>query len=478
MHPGDSLDDRGAYPWAVAGSADARGIFSNCYVVCHRYSRQLQEMAGSRGSARREFLRERKHAEIRLSQLGTRASGIEFEDSDLQEIRDLLGGESGDAALRRTGALLTALSAFLRARIGRMERLGPVRFRAASGDEFHVSTTPCEPLWGRGKVRPEHEVSDMLVAFHPGLTVTPAVIAGPDGGNWRIERKVVGAIWRNALKGRAGSLKIAVCPMTAHPPNLRKTREPEPGDPTPWVIASVDGEDEQVEFLERILNRCVEERISVLVLPELRATPRLRGMLEGWLRAQRGPEGLLLVVAGSWHVEDGGHYVNRCHALDGRGRVLWTNDKLAEYHITVDNVRKAKAYWEACGIGENGGVEDIALGGALVVADTPLGRMTTAICAGFFQKSARHVMENCDANFFFVPTMSPKMDRLETVANVLAWSNGATFVANCGSVGTRAPSFWCDPLDGLREAHIGQELLIWQFDNTLGTLKRPSLESK
>lgn len=189
-----------------------------------------------------------------------------------------------------------------------------------------------------------------------------------------------------------------------------------------------------------------------------------------------GVPSLAFIVAGSWHVEEDGHWVNRCETIGPRGEVLWTNDKLADYEISPSVVARSPSL-KAAGIGEGGGREDILRSSRLAVVDTPIGRLTTAICKGFFSAGAEAVMKESGANLFFVPAMSPKTRDMEIVAEQLTRYRAGTFLANCASVGPRQRSFWRVPIDDrcLRKANkktreafrcqiaeAGQELLIWE----------------
>jgi len=243
-------------------------------------------------------------------------------------------------------------------------------------------------------------------------------------------------------------------------------RKPADGDPHPFVIDAVDNEDSQCQRLAKILKECRDQGVAILVLPELRVTPTLEGVVRGWLGAQTNTDGLLLVVAGSWHVMDGGRYVNRSIAFDHRGHELWRNDKLAEYNVSPGNVAKNPSYWVDRGVGPSGAVEDIRAGRVLAVADTPLGRLTSAICAGFFQGRAADVMRQSGANFFFVPAMTNKMDDLERLAADLVRYRAGSFIANCGHFGAKAPCYWQAGSGESGRARRRQRILIWTLGDT------------
>jgi predicted amidohydrolase len=185
-----------------------------------------------------------------------------------------------------------------------------------------------------------------------------------------------------------------------------------------------------VEYLQKLLTRCREEGIAILVLPELRMPPNFVQSVAEFLRNQtwselRNGKGLLLVVAGSWHVREatGQKWVNRAQILDYMGRRIWEHDKLARYHVTPENlVGDAGDLLRRCfGLNDDGGVEGIELGHELQFCDTSIGRIAAAICVGFFHKPLEDLLTRSRAEIFLVPAMSP--------------TTAATFVANCGTTG-------------------------------------------
>jgi hypothetical protein len=186
----------------------------------------------------------------------------------------------------------------------------------------------------------------MLDKYHPALHLTPVNV-----GDWRIVACTLPPATDRLLTARVNRrhIKIAMSPL-AIDARLRGKRLPgfPKSQPVRFLLDSVGDETSQIAFLNELLKRCYEEGISILVLPELRVPPRLLQVIKEFLRSQvrndlRAGKGLLLVVAGSWHYPDSQEsmgWVNRSFVLDCRGSVVWEHDKLAEYNISPDNVRR------------------------------------------------------------------------------------------------------------------------------------------
>lgn len=82
---------------------------------------------------------------------------------------------------------------------------------------------------------------------------------------------------------------------------------------TPYCFKSIVNSEEAKSYLtEKILLQCLKKDVAVLMLPELTVDETLLSFLKGWLkennreRVSSGKGGILLVVAGSFHVERSG----------------------------------------------------------------------------------------------------------------------------------------------------------------------------
>lgn len=96
----------------------------------------------------------------------------------------------------------------------------------------------------------------------------------------------------------------------------------------------------------------------------------------------------------------------------------------------------------ALGLDHHGGFENIRRGEELRFCDTPIGRLTVAICAGFFAEPACAALKTVRADYYLVPAMSPKThDIAEFAQELVRHHGGSTAAANCGTVGRGEGSF-------------------------------------
>lgn len=444
-------------------------IFANCYVLCRDNFQALDERAGP---GHEEALRELLPEAGTLVESGMSRLRID----SLPEVQKFL---QGSEPLSRTAALLHAIASRLKA--AKLAAFGETIFEASNGERFHVTPVPLGSIWECRTERyamatPQDMLSSSLMFFHAGVHVTRANVS-TDAGNCTIERRILSSVLRRRLA--QDCLKVALCPMTTDAPVIRATSRPAKGRKTRFIVEGTRNEAGQIAFIQRVLERCQQEGVSILVLPELRVSPSIRAALVEWLLDLDGVPTLGLVVAGSWHVLDDGRYVNRCDTLGPRGEVLWSNDKLADYEISSDAVAKKP---DLLALLEGSGREDIRRGSTLQIADTTIGRLTTAVCAGFFHGPAEAVMKASGANLFLVPAMSPKTGDMVTLAEQLTRYRAGTFLANCASVGGKERSFWRVPIDDKtlqddpekdafrsRTAAAGEELLVWECPYNLVT---------
>jgi predicted amidohydrolase len=282
--------------------------------------------------------------------------------------------------------------------------------------------------------------------YHPLLHITPIEV-----DDYRLVPIDLDRTLEELIASRVAEsgLKIAVSPLT-HDAAIRLKVSPDfpSGVESRFVVDAIEDEDAQTEFVKNLLARCHDERVSILVLPELRVPPRLQDAIREFLGRQSlkqlfAGDGLILVVAGSWHVEgvtdelgETQHRVwNRSLVIDYRGETVWEHDKLTEYIISADNVAQKPALRTHFGLSEKGGIEGIRRGRTLEFCDCKLGRISVAICVGFFHDPIEAALRASGANVFLVPAMSPDMSPLEERARTLVRSQRAsTFAANCGAV--------------------------------------------
>lgn len=185
-------------------------------------------------------------------------------------------------------------------------------------------------------------------------------------------------------------------------------------------------------IVDHILEDCAERRVDVLCFPELTLDNDLLGHLQRRLKTGDPARQPALVVAGSFHLSNELDWVNRCHVLDGLGRLLFIQDKCKAFEIPSKLARDMGP--ELCrklGIDERGGFEDIRCSTEVVIADCFLGRLATPICLDFCGKELRELFIESRTNLLFVPSMTPRMRPFEEACRDLGTDcRGSCFVVN------------------------------------------------
>ncbi len=260
----------------------------------------------------------------------------------------------------------------------------------------------------------------------------------------------------NYLKRRIQeTFRIAV---TAFMPDMEfdigVSREPWIGNAderTLFRFRKVANPDHAEEQLGKILDSCIRENVAVLVLPELMIDAGLIEFTRNRLRrenrkrvsASSGKEGLLLVVAGSFHqcedenAQHGDEQVphNVSTILDHRGNILWTHRKMERFSFSrrdIENIPEMASIFEEF---KNDGHEGISVSDKLLCANTPLGRLAVCICIDFFHKDHAEAFRNSGANVFLVPAMTHKASRFRDTAQMLGSCGlASSFVANSGTM--------------------------------------------
>lgn len=389
------------------------------------------------------------------------------------ELRTMLASGATPARLRRklvrttdneillsALALLTALARHIAQRhAAELSRYSqPYRSSAAFGDVPYwlALDRPCLLAKSIAK-RPRKldELHDRIGRYHEPLVVT----AGQHQ-EWRLTRISVDRSLENQFASRidSGKFFVTVSPLSYEGVIRGEShRRHPPQPPDAFHLTAIEPLDGQASALRKVLERAYAERAAILVLPELRMPPPLLDVAREFLRRQTltGERGLLMVAAGSWHVEVDGRFYNRCVVLSHFGEELWWHDKLREFVVTEAKVAAAPDLFGRIGIGSGGGSEAIQRGLAIEFYDSVIGRVAAAICIGFFSPEVEPLLQASGANVFLVPKMTPSMGDIEDRSKALVRTQHAfTFAANCGCVGARAPSFCRWPEAG--EWNIGR----------------------
>lgn len=274
------------------------------------------------------------------------------------------------------------------------------------------------------------------------LSIAPAAIKDGELTRIRLDKNLEN-FWQRRI-ARSG-FRLGVSPLSYRVKiNGESRHRPEHDPPYAFHLTSLEPIEEQTAALAAVLARARSEGTSVLVLPELRMPPPLLAAAKSFLRAQTIDEqnGLLMLVAGSWHVEEEDKRFNRCVVLNHFGEELWIHDKLRPYVISAANYLATPEFFHSIGVKKGGGVEDIHRGARLEFYDSVIGRLAVAICVGFFSPDIEPLLKASGANVFLVPAMSPSTSDLQAVAKSLARAQSAvTLVANCGQVGATSKAF-------------------------------------
>ena len=419
-------------PRSLIPSGKALEILVNCRQYC----------LGRVQAIRRMIMPGAEYADYyqnKVDEFGRRirtVAGRPLELADVDMVRNVIPASSDIEKQVSVAALLAVLALHA----GRHLRSGEAKI--AAGDElgggifrvFRRTQSIFLQRWPPGKTRPraEFEEGKTIEAFYPTICIEPV-----KAGEFPVRRVTLPSTIEDLFRRLdKGPLRLAVSHLSAE----AAVRGHCPTAACRFILTSTGDDAAQLGFLDGVLRRCVDEQVSVLVLPELRVTPALLSEIRSFLKAQKPEDllngrGLLAVAAGSWHIADGGHFVNRSEILTAHGETLWVHDKLAEYLITADNIRRRPELKTLLGLDDNGGTEGILPGMEIQYCDTPIGRIAVAICAGFFERSLRELLVATRANIFLVPAMSHDTEPLVDCARDLVRTQwAATLAANCGAI--------------------------------------------
>jgi predicted amidohydrolase len=416
-----------------------------------------------------------------LNLLRTRELDYSQESADL--LRALTVGSppplswvGDDEILLQSAALTRALSQHIAAKHSRLlsaHYSEPYRTSDSFGAlAYWLSTDSPSPLTAaiHRVPRDRHQLHITFQRFHKPLVVTPGLI-----GEWTLARVPSNRNIENHLERRLQQqeFRVAVSSLSADADISGESwPRSSPMPPHEFHLTSIGPIERQLEAIRHILERAYERRAAILVLPELRVPPPLLEAVRSFLRQQvlTADRGLLLVAAGSWHVDlPVGRRYNRCVVLRHDGEDLWSHDKLREYEIIPRNVAEAPDAYHAIGVGPGGALEAIDRGQTLQFYDCIVGRLATAICVGFFSPDVRPLLLASAANLFLVPAMTTSITAIEACTKDLVHTQLAyNMVANCGHFGSNAPSFCQWPATGnnIKRLAAGKVLLTVDLNNT------------
>lgn len=192
---------------------------------------------------------------------------------------------------------------------------------------------------------------------------------------------------------------------------------PEPSEN--WRADNVADEILRSQNVLELMERARQAKADVVVFPELTMPKGCVETLRKWL--MRESHSLSWVVAGSFHVQDGGRCFNRSLVLDGQGNEILSWDKLLPFH--------KPAHGKHPEIREN-----IERGTQVRLLATPLGLISTPICRDLGEETdgVRLPWMQIPVDFLFVPSMGYEttLSAHKSMASKLFRHGVVTLVAN------------------------------------------------
>ena len=211
-------------------------------------------------------------------------------------------------------------------------------------------------------------------------------------------------------------------------------------EPTPFWFEEVRNINVAKDRLFVLLDQCVQQGVNILVLPELAIDPTLLQTLKEWLytnnreRVSSGQNGLVMVVAGSFHVrKDNGDICNVSTVLNHGGQVLWKQEKQQPFSLDRNDVQKTPELKRLIKISNAGGYERIKSADHIYCVDTPLGRICVCICLDFIHPDNLNAFRHSGINVFLVPAMSHGNVRFQQAAWTFGGTNSASSFIALGS---------------------------------------------
>lgn len=191
-------------------------------------------------------------------------------------------------------------------------------------------------------------------------------------------------------------------------------------------------------YLSKTLEAAIRENVDVLVLPELTIDKALLEFLQNWLLEKnmsiinKGANGLLMVVAGSFHREESdGKIYNVSTVFNYKGDILTTQKKIQRYSFDSADVKKNASLKTLLKTSDYGGYECIEAFDAIHCIDTPIGRIAVCICIDYFHENHTEALKQSGVTVFLVPAMSHQNNRFVHIAKTLGGTNRASsFIAN------------------------------------------------
>ena len=337
-------------------------------------------------------------------------------------------------------SMLRALAKYMgKARLGEIKQMGSIKT-----GKLTITPRPANPIYeslSKPIRKPErigvniHNLADFFQEISVIEEMKPKIVLRiPDP----ILKRSCRYIKRRIQKG----LKIGVSPFHAGLEFMTASLIDEWPDkePTPFWFEEVKNIDVAKDRLLCLLDQCVRQGVNILVLPELTIDPTLLEALREWLytnnreRVSSGQNGLVMVVAGSFHVrEDNDDVCNVSTVLNHGGQVLWRQKKQQPFSLDQKDVQKTPEIKRLLKISNAGGYERIKSADHIYCVDTPLGRICVCICLDFIHPDNLNAFRHSGINVFLVPAMSHGNVRFQQTAWTFGGTNSASSFVALGS---------------------------------------------
>ena len=326
-------------------------------------------------------------------------------------------------------SMLRALAKYMgKARLGEIKQMGSIKT-----GKLTITPRPANPIYeslSKPIRKPErigvniHNLADFFQEIFIIEEMNPKIVL-------RIPDPIFKRSCRYIKRGIQKGLKIGISPFLAgleFKTNSLIDEWPDK-EPAPFWFEEVKNIDVAKDRLLCLLDQCVQQGVNILVLPELTIDPTLLEALRNWLCTNNrelvssGQNGLVMVVAGSFHVrEDNDDACNVSTVLNHGGQVLWRQKKQQPFSVDQKDIQKTPELKRLLKISNAGGYERIKSADHICCVDTPLGRICVCICLDFIHPDNLDAFKHSGINVFLVPAMSPKNDRFQQTA----WSLGNT----------------------------------------------------
>jgi len=262
--------------------------------------------------------------------------------------------------------------------------------------------------------------------------------------NRKIEIRPIDLLVDQLLLKQGEKLAIAVAPITC---NFRYSFKGfRHGNEVSYVFESIKNRDQITRYIERILEKCRDNDVHIVVFPELTIDEDLRWLISKWLKKNNKDKKIIMVVAGSFHIlkdkqkdRKFDKYENSSIVYRFDGVELWKQVKMNRFQMDQGDIKRTrdsdkKGYVEFKKLfkdTDSKAREKIDISDTLIIKDSAIGRMAVTICLDHFVKEKDELLSNPQVNLIFVPAMSRTLDKMKEASSYLGnHAQASVFCAN------------------------------------------------